>query len=254
MEPQYSVFLYSKYSSFCKRIFDTFATNNIDTDKLSSIRFHTLCIDNDKIRKRIVENAKIEVESVPCILSIYTNGGVEKYEGGHAFKWVESLVSKIAPPPPPQPMQPPPPPPQPIPTKQPIEDTEPLSRKKSTTKSRIRSRPQPREEIDIPTEDTTGTSIDDLPYEDDSDRHRSVPQPHRIRQDETGYIEDDELFQGEQVDNRREPNGVLRGSASDRKTVDPNGTRAKAEELARGREEIERQINPNKRPLVSRRE
>ena len=253
MEPQYSVFLYSKYSSFCKRIFDTFATHNVDTDKLSSIRFHTVCIDNDKIRKRILENAKIEVESVPCILSIYTNGGVEKYEGGHAFKWVESLVSKIAPPPPPQPIPLPQPPP-PQPTKQPIEDHEDVPRKKSGTKSRVKSRPQPREQIEIPDDEAGGTSIDDLPYEDESDRHRSVPQPHRIRQDETGYIEDDELFQGDQVDNRREPNGVLRASASDRKTVDPNGTRAKAEELARGREEIERQINPNKRPLAARRE
>lgn len=252
MELQYSVFLYSKYSSFCKRIFDTFASQNVDLDKLSSIKFYPVCIDNDKIRKRIIEDAKIEVESVPCILSIYVNGGVEKYEGGHAFKWIENLMMKLSPPPPPQPSLPPPPPPQP--TKHTNENTHETQRKKSGTKSKIKSRPQPREELDIPEDHGGGTSIDDIPYEDDSDRHKSVPRPHRIRQDETGYIEDDELFQGEQVDNRREPNGVVRTSASDRKTTDSNGTRAKAEELARGREEIERQINPNKRPLLSRRE
>src|SRR5690606_21025575 len=70
------------------------------------------------------------------------------------------------------------------------------------------------------------TSIDDIPMsdapldEDDSDRHKTRPAPRRIRQDESKYIEDENLFPGEAIEHRVE-----------KRSSDPNNLRAKAEEM-----------------------
>ena len=42
----------------------------------------------------------IDIKFVPCILVVYPDGGVEKYEGSAAFRWVESVVRQYAPEPP----------------------------------------------------------------------------------------------------------------------------------------------------------
>ena len=60
-----------------------------------------VCIDNEDIRARILKANQIDISSVPCILIVYPNGGVEKYEGKDAVKWVEQTVYKYMPPPPP---------------------------------------------------------------------------------------------------------------------------------------------------------
>lgn len=252
MEPQYSVFIFSKYSPNCKKIFEIIGNSGIDMDKTIGDKLQLLCVDNEQIRKRIRENQQIDVVSVPCILSIFPNGGVEKYDGTHAFTWVENLIMRYMPPPPT-----PAPAPLPLQRMEPELEPEPESESESV---RHKSKPK---RVKIPNrmkpiEHSTATSIDDIPLaEDDSDRHRNLPQPKRIRRDESEYLEDNELFSGEIPDNRRESRNIVRSSASAsdrRNNSDPNGLRAKAEALARGRDDIDRQFsNPTGRPVGDRR-
>lgn len=104
MEPQLSVLLYSKYSALSKSIMNIIQTSGLDfTNKF---RLQPLCIDNEEIRKRIIENKQIQVTSVPCLLLIFPDGGIEKYDGAHAFEWVEGIIRQFTPPPPPPPPQP----------------------------------------------------------------------------------------------------------------------------------------------------
>jgi hypothetical protein len=102
------------------------------------------------------------------------------------------------------------------------------------------------------------TSIENIIYEDEesqeeTDRHITKPSPRRIRQDEGSYIEDDNLFSGEMTDNRKQPKNTTKGKA-DKKTVDANGIKAKADELAKLRELDDKQLgHPARRPLGDRR-
>ena len=98
------------------------------------------------------------------------------------------------------------------------------------------------------------TSISDIIYEDaqdneeNNDRHVTKPTPRRIRQDDGSYIEDENLFDGEIVENREKPQKV------DKKTVDVNGIKAKADELAKLRELDDKEMgHPSRRPIGGRR-
>jgi hypothetical protein len=106
MEGQLCVLLYSKYSQYSKRF--TEMLNQASVDFTAICGLNSLCIDNDKIRNQITKSAKIEITVVPCILIVFPDGGVEKYEGANAFKWADEIISKHAPPQPPQqqPLQP----------------------------------------------------------------------------------------------------------------------------------------------------
>jgi len=112
MDPQYSVLLFSKYSQNCNKLFSIMTNSGVNFSPLQS-----LCIDNENIRKRILDNKQFNITVVPSILCVFSNGNVETYEGLNAFNWVQSIIAKFAPPPsqqlPPQPQQLPPPPPVP---------------------------------------------------------------------------------------------------------------------------------------------
>ena len=97
MEPQYFTLLYSKYSPACKRFFDFIQSSGVD---LSNI-LRNVCIDNKKIRERIQKDNKLDIKVVPCILAVYGNGVVEKYEANGALNWLENILSLLQPPPPP---------------------------------------------------------------------------------------------------------------------------------------------------------
>lgn len=224
MLSRYSLLLFSKYSSQCKRLFSIIENQTT----LDNNTLQLLCIDNEQIKKRIQSNSKIDVKMVPCILCFYPDGVVEKYENEHAFTWV-SQFSK--------PMQ-------------------------QVQQQQIQQQPVEQEEVEepIPTPppkkyqkkkiEDNATSISDLPL-DDTDRYRSTPKPKRMLIDEKNYAEDNELFSGEPVDNNREPNNTIRNE----KPQDIHGTLAKAKELAQGRDAIENMINdPNQRPLTRYRE
>jgi hypothetical protein len=106
MEPQLSVLLYSKYSASSKSLMSMIQQSGVDFTNQFSLQ--SLCIDNEEIRKRIVENNQLQITSVPCLLIIFPDGGIEKYDGAHVFEWVERTIKQFAPPPPTQPPQPPP--------------------------------------------------------------------------------------------------------------------------------------------------
>lgn len=93
------VLLYSKYSPMSNRLMT--ALNSCPIDLSTSVGLTTVCIDNEGIRSQILTANKIEISSVPCVLIVYRTGGVEKYEGGNAFQWINETVSKFMPPDPP---------------------------------------------------------------------------------------------------------------------------------------------------------
>ncbi len=270
----------------------------------------SVCLDNESIRKRILENKQFNITVVPVILSVYANGNVETYEGPNAFNWIQSIIAKFSPPPPPT--QPLPPPPQQIisrpstritrpPTRRleeedeeyeqvdvnkmrirssgndpkglgedPEDDTRVLSQKEisalqrsiedrgesgRTTRSgetKVKTRPKmtPRDEpvrrgvsqiSEIPFKDDPEDS-DELPDIDPDDRHRTMRQPPRIRQDEGNYEEDDSLFSDEIVENRKEPKNTVKQKAQ-KSTKEVNNIKSKADALALDRELSEKEIN-----------
>jgi hypothetical protein len=71
---------YSKYSSQCK----TF------TEQTKSLNLQYICIDNSIARNKIKNNKQFQIQYVPCVLILYENGVVEKYEGEHAFRWAKT--------------------------------------------------------------------------------------------------------------------------------------------------------------------
>ena len=96
MEPQFSVLLYSKYSPLSKEILDIIESSSVNLEQMTSLE--TLCIDNEKIRKRIHQNKQIDITCVPCILVIFPDGGIEKYDGVSAFEWIEEIIIRFDPP------------------------------------------------------------------------------------------------------------------------------------------------------------
>lgn len=261
MEPQSSVLLYSKYSSASKKLMDFIRSSGVDFTSLMSLQ--PVCIDNEEIRKRILKNEQIDITSVPCVLIIYPDGGIEKYDGAHVFTWSEEIIRQYAPPPPPRPQPPQHP--------QPIQETEEqrwqkqkvmeqrqaeqIAKQKEMEKERLKE--QNRKLFEQQQKKQTGevdeeeprrkakkpktTSIDDLPSdeEDDTvaDRYRKRKPVGRIRKDEGNYDEDDEeLFQGSPPNMRRAKKSAVKTAtnAAQQKSLD---IMSKAKELAKGRQE-----------------
>ena len=79
--------LYSKFSPN--------STKFLELSKPYNLPLEYVCVDNKNIRNRIVKNKKILVQSVPCLLFIYDNGVLEKYEGYNAFEWVNQIIKNI---------------------------------------------------------------------------------------------------------------------------------------------------------------
>ena len=114
MEKPLSVLLYSKYSEICKNILNALQDCPINLN--SHENFEVICIDNEKIRKKIINNKKIQVSVVPTILVVNPTGLVEKYEGDEVINWIDQTVSKYMPQiPEPQPQPQPQPQPKPKP-------------------------------------------------------------------------------------------------------------------------------------------
>jgi hypothetical protein len=122
-QPDCVLLLYSKYSENSTRFLELLKARPINF-------LRALCIDNEKIRRRILSSKNINVNCVPCILIYFPTGVVEKYDGENAFSWAQNIIQKMYPPPPPPPPRPPqqsrtplerqppkqqkPPPPQPV--------------------------------------------------------------------------------------------------------------------------------------------
>lgn len=268
MEPQLSVLLYSKYSSLSKTLMDMIQSSGVDF--VNKFALQSLCIDNEEIRKRIIQNTQIHVTTVPCLLIIFPDGGIEKYDGTHIFEWVEGVIRQFAPPPPPPVQQQRPP--QPTEEEnwrrqQAMEQQKIQEQKMAKERERERIReenkrnyekqyeegydqtdqkPAPRRRRRVKnSEPSPGvTSIDELPSDEDDehsgDRFRTRKPIGRIRSGEGNYEEDDDLFQGDPVNTRTAVKSAIKGTshtgndATSQKSAD---IMAKAKELAKGREE-----------------
>tara|TARA_B100000497_G_scaffold102246_1_gene116598 strand:- start:289 stop:903 length:615 start_codon:yes stop_codon:yes gene_type:complete len=101
MQQQLCVLLYSDYSDVCKNLFKALESCPIDIYGISGMK--NLCIDNEKLRKRILINKNISITSVPSLLIVYNNSQLEKLEGQKVFDWIDVIVNENLPPPPPPP-------------------------------------------------------------------------------------------------------------------------------------------------------
>jgi len=80
------VILFSKYSNACKKFNDTIINSNLGID------FKLLCIDNKKIRDKIISpNNTFDIKNVPCLL-IINNDIIDKYEGQDSFIWLNDII------------------------------------------------------------------------------------------------------------------------------------------------------------------
>lgn len=263
MEHQLSVLLYSKYSTYSKKLMDMIKSSGVDFT--GQFKLQPLCIDNEEIRKRISQNKQIQVTTVPCILIIYPDGGIEKYDDVYAFQWVESVIHKFALPPPPQPTE------EEQWRRQQAEEQRRITEQKhakelereqikeenrrkyeerheepkqSPKRSRRRRIKKQRSPSRSPVKSQV-TAIEDLPSDENddtvSDRYRSRKPIGRIRTNEGNYEENDDLFPGTPPDVRRARRSDVRGvghtgdnSAKTKKSMD---LMAKAKEMAKSRED-----------------
>lgn len=173
MDPQLSLLLYSKYSSLSKSLMNRMNTSGIDfTNKFS---LQPLCIDNEEIRKRILKNKNIEVTTVPCLLIIFPDGGIEKYDGAHVFEWVEEIIRKFAPPPPP--------PPQPRPPQQSEEEKWLMEQERVKEKKMLEDQQKEKERARIREENRRAYEAKKGESHRDENREREQPPTqHRRRQ------------------------------------------------------------------------
>lgn len=73
MNPDYMVVLYSKYSSQCQRVL------NVYNDTMDFVKL--VCVDNADVRQQVMTSKTLQLKSVPCIVLVFPNGTIEKYEG-----------------------------------------------------------------------------------------------------------------------------------------------------------------------------
>jgi hypothetical protein len=201
------ILLYSKYSVSSKKLTDFINSSGLDTNL---INLQNVCIDNEEVRKRILNNKQIGITSVPCLLLVYQDGGIEKYDGDVIFRWFEEIANKF------------------IQTKIPEEKSIEVKKVQNIKKEK------------------TVTSIDDLVSEEDieqndnindNDRYKNKKPNKLIRIDKDNYTEDENLYQGTPPNNREnEKSAIKKSEATD--------IMSKAKELAKGRESEIQHGNP----------
>ncbi len=105
MEPEYLIVLHSKYSTQCRRITSIH-------DELTMNYIKLVCIDNAKVRERLLKSKSIQVKTVPCVLLVYPNNKIEKFEGANVTDWIIKQITQNTPntPNPPNPQNTPNPP------------------------------------------------------------------------------------------------------------------------------------------------
>jgi hypothetical protein len=90
-EPSFSTLIYSKYSPNSTKFLELIKNSGVDFTNL--LKLELLCIDNQTVRNRILKNTKIDVKSVPCVLLVFPDGSIEKYDGDHVFNWASTIIS-----------------------------------------------------------------------------------------------------------------------------------------------------------------
>lgn len=90
-EPNFSTLIYSKYSKNSTKFLELIKNSGVDFT--SFMKMECLCIDNQKIRNRVLSNTKIEVKTVPCVLIVFPSGNIEKYDGESVFNWANNIIN-----------------------------------------------------------------------------------------------------------------------------------------------------------------
>lgn len=101
----YITLVWSKYEQHSVKLYEALKNN-------TNVR--TLCIDNKKIRERIVKSSNVKVNFAPTMLAVFNNGKINKYEKlKDIYELAQLLLNKeqakeanySPPPPPPSPPQ-----------------------------------------------------------------------------------------------------------------------------------------------------
>jgi len=93
MDIKFSTVLYSKFSETSQNFINMLS--KLPDDLKSNLSFNILSVDNPKIRKTILQDKNLNIKNVPCLLIVYNDSRVEKYEGSDAFRWIEEILTKI---------------------------------------------------------------------------------------------------------------------------------------------------------------
>lgn len=175
MDYQVAILLYSNYSNYSKQLL-----TNLKTIPLDMLKLQTICVDNEHVRKRIIKSKTINITTIPALLLVYNNGGVEKYDGYNMFNLIEGLIQKYLPPPPPPPEPPVPPEPE-----VPPEPKAPQKPTKSKKKVVLPPSPDPK---------VLETTLEDLDSDEDDEHYIERP-PVMVRNGPGGYDVDNEFSQ-----------------------------------------------------------
>jgi len=92
ISPQQTFLLFSKYSTGCGKLLEIMNSSGVNFSFVQPI-----CIDNQKIREKVVQDPRYNIRVVPTILCFYVGGNVETYEGENAFSWIQNMVKKYTP-------------------------------------------------------------------------------------------------------------------------------------------------------------
>lgn len=90
MQPEYLIVLFSKYSSVCQSLLELY-----DEQSMNTIKF--VCIDHSSIRKRVLEDKILQIKQVPCVLFVYPQNRIEKFEGANVTKWLSEKLLQLQP-------------------------------------------------------------------------------------------------------------------------------------------------------------
>jgi hypothetical protein len=85
------VLLYSKFSNASKKLLSQLQKTPLLLESISLV-----CIDNKKIREKILHDEKIKVQGVPCFIRLNEEtGNFDIFEGHNAFDFFTSMQSTI---------------------------------------------------------------------------------------------------------------------------------------------------------------
>ena len=81
------VLLYSKYSNSCNDLI-----TQLKQYPLYFSHINLLCVDNEKIRTKIINSNLIKITFVPCLLIVSSNGVTKQYENTQLFEFISEII------------------------------------------------------------------------------------------------------------------------------------------------------------------
>ena len=85
------ILFYSNFSNSSRIFLDLVTQYNLD----KYIKF--ICIDHKKFRDKLKRSSILKIDKVPCLLKLYEQGTVEKYDDKAVFEWLGNLIDATTP-------------------------------------------------------------------------------------------------------------------------------------------------------------